>query len=157
MNTTKVQKNIAAMRLLPKLIAGILLAFFPLSFPAASPSTAASVAAQDARSATSAQNVSLEDAVSALKERGVIKQSAYWLANARTGKKCKGAGVADLIIKAVGKKAKVSTLDEACERLHAAGLLDNPGDWKKHARKGSTCKGESVASLILNLEKFTRP
>ncbi|MDR2674141.1 MAG: FAD-dependent oxidoreductase [Opitutaceae bacterium] len=104
-----------------------------------------------------AQNAPLADAVAILGERGVIGNASIWLAGARPGKKCGGGSVGELIIKAVSKKKRVSSLEEACDHLHAAGLMERPADWKKNARKGKTCRGESVAALIVNLAEFTGP
>ncbi|WP_068770264.1 FAD-dependent oxidoreductase [Termitidicoccus mucosus] len=104
-----------------------------------------------------AQGAGLEASVNALKERGIIREASYWMANARAGKKCAGDYVEILIINAVSRKKPVSTLDEACDYLHSAGLMDRPGDWKKYARKGKSCRGESVAGLIAGLDALTKP
>jgi hypothetical protein len=99
----------------------------------------------------------LEKNLAALQARGIIKQPGYWLKNARPGGKCAGANVAKLITNAVSLKKPGVTLDEACDHLHAAGLMDRPADWKRHAREGKTCTGAGAAKLIAALEQFTRP
>ncbi len=103
------------------------------------------------------QGTGLEASVNVLKERGIIKDASYWLANARAGKKCAGENVGALIVNTVSRKKQVSTLEEACDYLHSTGLMDRPGDWKKYARKGKSCRGESVAGLIASLDALTKP
>jgi hypothetical protein len=98
----------------------------------------------------------LQKNVSALQARGIINVSGYWLENARPGKTCAGHLVGELITGAVALEKPGATLAEACDHLRAAGLMERPADWKRHAVKGKTCTGASTANLIAALEKFTR-
>jgi hypothetical protein len=99
----------------------------------------------------------LEKNVAALQTRGIINAGDYWLANARPGRNCAGHLVGKLITNAVSAQKPGVTLDEACDYLRAAGLMDRPADWKRHAVKGKTCTGASTAKLIAALEQLTRP
>ncbi|MDR1011095.1 MAG: FAD-dependent oxidoreductase [Opitutaceae bacterium] len=104
-----------------------------------------------------AQNDSLEASINALKERGLLKETAFWLKNTKPGMKCAGEPVGELIVNAASHKKRVSSLGAACDYLHSQGALDRPADWKRFARKGKTCRGESVAALIVRLDAFTAP
>ncbi|MDF9833468.1 hypothetical protein M2103_001692 [Ereboglobus sp. PH5-5] len=106
---------------------------------------------------TAADAGELAKNLAALQARGIIQQPDYWLKNARPGKTCAGQSVATLIVNAVSKKKPGVTLDEACDYLHAAGLMSRPADWKRYAQKGKTCTGASTEKLIAALEKLTRP
>jgi hypothetical protein len=108
--------------------------------------------ATDAPPGASAGETPLANALATLQARGIITRPDYWLANARPGKTCSGPNVAKLITRAAAAQTpEIQTLEAACDHLAAAGLLDRPADWKKHAQKGKTCRGESVATLLARL------
>ena len=111
----------------------------------------ANTAAAKAQATGEKAPASVEESIEVLRENGVIERSDYWLKNAHPGQKCSGRAVGMLIVNTVSKKKAVSSVEEACDYLHSQGLMDRPADWKRNARKGKTCKGESVAELIGNL------
>jgi hypothetical protein len=116
-----------------------------------------SVAAEPNTSRAEASEVAvdaaqLQQALDALVRNGVIRHKAYWWEHAQTGKTCNGGLVARVILGAANRVERVDTLKEAIDLLVARGVSRHPEYWRENAQKGKTCRGASVATLLIRLQ-----
>ena len=98
----------------------------------------------------------LADAVSELKDLGIVTDPDYWLENARKGRTCDGGMVAELLINAAGKFQPTDNLEAAVKVLQENKILENKeaGDfWEKKAVQGTKCNGRFVGLILVQIAK----
>lgn len=100
-------------------------------------------------------NPRLPDALTKLKELGIVSDTEYWLAHARRGKSCEGGQVAEVMINAAKKfEPSVTEIEAAVNVLTANKILQNKDTndyWKKRAVMGQKCSGNFVAQMLIGM------
>ncbi len=94
----------------------------------------------------------VQEAVTRLKEIGVVSDPAYWIENAKKGQTCEGGQVSELLIAGAKKFGPVDNAEAAVKTLMENNVIQNKKSdlfWSKAAVSG--CPGNFVATLLVQM------